>query len=145
MSSPNTDPQYLGYQPSQSPMLPTGKTQVLGIDYNIAGLLCYVPFGFIAAIVFLLTESRESKFVRFHAIQSLLFGGSLIALTSVISIFGAIIGKIPVVGFIFALLMIPFWLILSFGSLILVIITIVKAYQYQLYKLPIIGNYAEKL
>lgn len=145
MSLPNTDPQLLSYQPSQSPMLPTGKTQVLGLDYNIASLLCYVPFGCIAAIVFLLTESRESKFVRFHAIQSLLFGAGLIVLTTVISIFGTIIGKIPVIGFIFALLMIPFWLLLSFGSLVLAIITIVKAYQYQFYKLPIIGNYAEKL
>ncbi len=145
MSSPNTDPQLLSYQSPQSPMLPTGKTQVLGLDYNIASPLCYVPFGFIAAIVFLLTESRESKFVRFHAIQSLLFGAALITLTSVVSIFGVIIGKIPIIGFIFALMMIPFWVILSFGSLILMIITIVKAYQYQFYKLPIIGKYAETL
>ncbi|MBI4852322.1 MAG: DUF4870 domain-containing protein [Acidobacteria bacterium] len=126
-------------------MSPTGKTQVLNLDYNIAGLLCYVPFGFIAAIVFLLTESKESKFVRFHAIQSLLFAGGLIALSTVVSIVGMIIGKIPVIGFIFALLMIPFWLIICFGSLILVVITIVKTYQYQFYKLPIIGNYADKM
>lgn len=145
MSSPNTDPQFLNYQQPNTPMPFAGKTQALGLDYNIAGLLCYVPFGFIAAIIFLLTENKESKFVRFHAIQSLLFVAIMMALTIVISILGAIIGKIPVIGFIFALLLIPFWLIVGFGSLVLAIITIVKTYQYQLYKMPIIGNYADKL
>lgn len=145
MSLPNTDSQFLNYQQSNTPSPFTGKTQVLGLDYNIASLLCYVPFGFIAAIVFLLTENKESKFVRFHSIQSLLFAGAMMALTIVMSILGTIIGKIPVVGLIFALLLIPFWLIVGFGSLVLAIITIVKAYQYQLYKLPIIGNYADRL
>lgn len=144
MSSPNTDPQYLDYQQTPSP-LPTGKTQVLGLDNNIAGLLCYVPFGFVAAIVFLLTETKENKFVRFHAIQSLLFCGGLMALTTVMSMFSLIIARLPFIGYIFALLMIPFWLIVSLGSLALVIIAIVKAYQYQFYKLPVIGNYAEKM
>jgi uncharacterized membrane protein len=143
--SSNIDPQYLNYQQTNIPSSFAGKTQVLGLDFNIASLICYVPFGIIAAIVFLLTEPKESKFVRFHSIQSLLFAGAMMALTTVLSILATIITKIPVIGVIFALLLIPFWLIIGFGSLALVIFAIIKAYQYQLYKIPVIGNYADKL
>jgi uncharacterized membrane protein len=39
-----------------------------GLDENVAGFLCYL-FGFITGIVFLVVE-KESRFVKFHAMQS---------------------------------------------------------------------------
>jgi uncharacterized membrane protein len=146
--NPPPDQQYYGqqqpYYPPQPPAL-RGKTQVLGLDYNIAGLLCYVPFGFIPAIVFLATEPKESRFVRFHAIQSLLLIAAMVGLSIALSIVGAILGQIPVIGWVFALLMIPLSLIISFGGLALMVLLIIKAYQNQMWKIPYIGNYAESL
>ena len=42
----------------------------MGLDESVAGLLCYIV-GWITGIVFLVLE-KENKFVRFHALQSLL-------------------------------------------------------------------------
>ena len=44
-----------------------------GLDENIAGLLCYV-LGWISGLVFLLLE-RDSNFVKFHAVQSIIVFG----------------------------------------------------------------------
>ena len=47
-----------------------------GLEDNIAGLLCYVA-GWVSGLIFLLIET-ENKFVRFHAVQSIIvFGFSL--------------------------------------------------------------------
>ena len=47
----------------------------IGLNENVAGLLCYV-LGWISGLVFLLIES-ENKFVRFHALQSIIVFGAL--------------------------------------------------------------------
>lgn len=99
---------------------------------NIAGLLCYLA-GFITGIVFLIIE-KENRFVRFHAIQSIAISVVLIVVSMVLSV---------------SLMMIPFvgafigWL-LNVASLILWIILMVKAYNGEAYKLPVVGDFAEK-
>ena len=61
---------------------PGGAQTNLGLAPNVAGLLCYVPccvglvFGIVAAIV-----EKQSRFVRFHAFQSLLLHGALIVIS----------------------------------------------------------------
>lgn len=62
-----------------------GKTKTGNVDFKMAAAACYLPVSFlhlIAAGLFLVTEPREHRFVRFHAVQSLLLfaffiGGSL--------------------------------------------------------------------
>jgi uncharacterized membrane protein len=122
-----------------------GKTRSLGLDYNIASLLCYVPFGFIPAFIFLLAKPKEIRFVRFHAVQSLLFIGTMIGLSIVLTILSAILSQIPVIGTVFALLMIPISLLISVGSLVLMVVLILKAYNNQMWQLPIIGQHANRL
>lgn len=99
-----------------------------GLTENVAGLLCYV-LGWISGIVFLLIEP-EKKFVRFHAIQSIVVFGA-------ITVAGIILGWIPVIGGFVS------W-VLSVLGFILWIVLMVKAYQGTKYKLPWAGNYAEK-
>ena len=99
-----------------------------GMDENVAGLLCYV-LGWISGLVLLLLEI-ESKFVRFHAIQSIFVFG-------VLTIAGIIVSWIPVVGVVLSSLI---WL-LAFA---LWIVLMIKAYQGQNYKLPWAGDFAEK-
>lgn len=99
-----------------------------GLAANVAGLLCYV-LGWISGLVFILIE-KENKFVRFHAMQSIVTFGAL----TIVSI---IISFIPFIGWILG------WLISILG-LILWIMLMIKAYQGQRYKLPWAGNFAEK-
>lgn len=105
-----------------------------GLDANVAGLLTYVA-GFITGIVFLVVE-KDSKFVRFHAMQSVMtFVGLFI-----INIAFTIVGFIPVVGWMLAM----FSLFLIPLGLILWIILMIKAYQGEWFKLPIVGDMAMK-
>jgi uncharacterized membrane protein len=99
-----------------------------GMNQNVAGLLCYVA-GWITGLIFFLIE-KENRFVRFHAMQSIITFGSLTVLFMVL-------GFIPIVGW----MLMP---ILAILQLILWIVLMVKAYQGQLFKLPVIGDMAEK-
>ena len=99
-----------------------------GLDENVAGLLCYV-LGWVSGLVFVLIE-QESKFVRFHAIQSIYVFG-------VLTIAGIILGWIPFIGGVLAGL-------ISVLGFILWIVLMIKAYQGTRYKLPWSGNLAEK-
>lgn len=88
-----------------------------------------------SGIIFFLIE-RENKFVRFHAIQSIVTFGSI----TVVSIALSIIGLIPYLGIVFN---IANW-ILGFLAFVLWIILMVKAAQGTKYKLPWAGDFAEK-
>ncbi|TKD71097.1 DUF4870 domain-containing protein [Pseudalkalibacillus hwajinpoensis] len=99
------------------------------MEENIAGLLTYT-LGFITGILFLLIE-KENKFVRFHAMQSIVVFGSLFVVSLVLSV-------IPVIGTIASSLLLPPL------SMIVWIVLMVKAYQGHLYKLPFVGEFSEK-
>ena len=98
-----------------------------GLDENVAGFLCYL-FGFITGIVFLVVE-RESRFVKFHAMQSTITFLSLFVISF-------IIGWIPVIN----LLVYPIWIL----SVILWLVLMIKALQGKKYLLPIVGKMAEE-
>lgn len=108
---------------------------VVGLTDNIAGMLAY--FTFIPAIVFLVLEPySKSRFIRFHAFQCIFVSAVVIAL----SIGLGILSLIPFVGFI----TIPLHFLLGIGSLVLWIILVLKAYQGEKFKLPVIGDMAEQ-
>ncbi|WHY80498.1 DUF4870 domain-containing protein [Siminovitchia fortis] len=100
-----------------------------GLDENIAGLLCYLGT-FVTGIIFFVLE-KKSTFVKFHAMQSIVLFVSL-------WILGLGVGYVPFVG----------WLLKSLISLttfILWIVLMVKAYQRERIKLPVVGDIAENL
>jgi len=99
-----------------------------GLAENVAGLLCYV-LGWVSGLVFILIE-QENKFVRFHAMQSIIVFGAL-------TIASFILSWIPGIGSFLS------WLIWLLG-LVFWIVLMVKAYQGTRYKLPWAGNLAEK-
>jgi uncharacterized membrane protein len=104
-----------------------GKTS-MGLEANVAALLSYL-LGFITGIVFLVIE-KDNKFVRFHALQSIITFGILFVL-------GFLLGFMPFIGFMLGYLI---WIV----DIILWIILMIKAYQGEKFKLPIIGDIAEK-
>ena len=105
-----------------------------GLEANVAGLLCYV-LGWITGLLFILIE-KEDKFVRFHAMQSIVTFGALTAISIVLSILAAI----PYIGVVFGIM----GGIVGILAFILWIVLMVKAYQGALYKLPWVGDFAEK-
>ena len=126
-SPPSYSYQQLYVAPPMGEVGPFERTG-MGMRARTAGMLCYL-FAWVTGLVFFLLE-KESRFVRFHAMQSILFFGSLSLLEAVFSnlpYFGPIAGALGLVSFIG-------WLVL-----------IVKAGRGQYYKLPVFGDLAERL
>lgn len=110
-------------------MTPTPRKTSSGLEENVAGLLTYV-LGFVTGIIFLLIE-KDNKFVRFHAMQSIVVFGAFFVLSLVLNV-------VPVIGTIVSILILPPL------SLIVWIVLMVKSYQGNRYKLPIAGDFSEK-
>ena len=133
-------------QMSSQPPVQAAKSST-GLDENIASLLSYI-FGWVSGLVFFLIE-KDSRLVRFHAMQSLLFniliGVVAFALWIVLFIVFLIASQLSgALTTLLSLVSVLVWVVFAiaiFGGLIL---CLVKAFQGQYFKLPIIGNFAEK-
>ena len=112
-----------------SPIAPPPATTQAGLADNVAGTLAYVTI--LPAILFLILEPYNKRpFVRFHSFQCICMAVVAFALS--------VIAIVPLLG----------WLIAVAGDLTLLVFWImcmVKAYQGELWKVPILGNYAENL
>jgi uncharacterized membrane protein len=109
-----------------------------GLQENIAGLLCYV-LGWLTGIIFLLIDKRP--FVKFHAAQSIVvFGGLTVIRIALVFMHGMAGGGFLGWGF---LAMIS--LIISLLTLVLWILLMVKAYQHEMFKVPIAAPIAENI
>lgn len=124
----------------------TGKSAI-GLDANIAAALGY-PIGIIGLLNFVL--EKENKFVKFHGIQSILYSVGvgavftvfwivLIVLAIILSAISDVLGAL--MWLFNSLLFFAFFIVL-FGGLLY---SAYKAYQGQVFKLPVIGNLAEKI
>jgi uncharacterized membrane protein len=106
-----------------------------GMTDNMAGMLAYITF--IPAIIFLVTAPyNQSRFVRFHSYQSIFFCVAVVAIKVLLSILTFVPFMIFITG--------PLFLLVSLGALILWIIVLLKANQGQMFKIPVIGDLAEK-
>jgi len=106
-----------------------------GLTDNVAGMLAYMTI--IPAIIFLVMEPyNRNRFIRFHAWQCLFFAGALFVLHAALSIFTFV----PLL----ALMTVPLHVLVSLGGFIFWIIVLIKANQGEMYKLPVIGDLAEK-
>ncbi len=99
-----------------------------GLEENVAGLLCYI-LGWVSGLVFFLIE-KDSKFVKFHAMQSIITFVALMIIMWIANV-------IPLIGWLIAGLV-------GLLALVLWIILMIKAYQGEKFKLPVIGDLAEK-
>ena len=128
----------------------TGKS-ALGLDGNLAAALGY-PIGIIAIICLIM--EKENRFVKFHALQSILLHVAFIAVAIVVWILGFILliagaaasaatnsgAAGGLVGMLFGLI----WLVVIVAYIGGLIFAAVNAYGGNYFKLPIIGNMAEK-
>jgi uncharacterized membrane protein len=122
-AGPAAEPGSTGAAPGDSQPL----TASPAISQNLAGMLCYI---FFAAIIFLLVEPyNHNRFIRFHAFQSILFTIAWVVLHGVI--------VIPFLGW-------ALWALVELAFLICWIVLLIKAYQGVMFKLPVIGEFAEQ-
>jgi uncharacterized membrane protein len=109
-----------------------------GLSDNAAGALAY--FTIIPAIIFLLMAPYNQKpFIRFHAWQSILLTVAAIVIDIVL---GIVLG--------IAMLLLPFflhmliWRLIELAWLAIWLVCIFNAFNGKRFKLPVIGNLAEK-
>ncbi len=98
-----------------------------GLQPNLAAMLSYLA-GVITGLIFFLIE-KENKFVRFHAMQSILTFGFFLVLNVALGMVPGGWSMVSLVGI---------------AQLIVWIVVLIKAYQGEKFKLPVVGDIAEK-
>jgi uncharacterized membrane protein len=120
----------------------SGPTNI-GVAPNVGGLLCYIPccIGFLFSIVVAVVE-KQSRFVRFHAFQSLLLHAGMFVI-----FFGLFFVSLALafanIGLL-NLLFLPIRVVLGLACLAVQIILMIKANGGEEYELPVIGEMARK-
>ena len=139
------------------PSQPGTSSGIGGLDPKVAAALSYI---WIVGLIFFFIE-KENRFVRFHALQSVLFGianSIILALLAIVATILTVVismgafavasagggGMGSLIGLLVWLVWLLFWLI-AIVLFVGLIFAAVKAYQGQKFKLPIIGNMAEKI
>ncbi len=121
-----------------------GKT-ALGLDTNVGALLCYLPIcaiSLIYSIIVLVTE-KDNRMMRFHAFQSLLLTGAYIVVIVALQILTGVIAGVTGSGTL-AMLFSLVLLVAVVAFLGAMIYGMVKGYQGEQFKFPVVGDMAEK-
>lgn len=122
-----------------------GKT-ALGLDANVGALICYIgifvcALGLIYSII-VIVQDKTNKLTRFHAFQSILLtvvAFVLYFVAMIITVAGAAANSS-----IISLLGTLIYLVIALGLLVAVILCAIKAFQGQIFKLPVVGDMADK-
>jgi len=117
-----------------------------GIDHRILAAVAYlglITLGLIPGILLLLEP--ENRLIKFHSIQCLFLVVINVLISSCFCIFSFILGYMGYIGSMIACLINIPLIIWGFGLLALGIFLAIKAYNEEYYKLPIIGDQAERV
>ncbi len=117
----------------------TTPTKGTGLAPNIASLLCYICMP-ITSIIFLLIE-KDNLDVKFHAWQGTAFGVGYILVIIALEILAAIFGAIASVLGIIIGFFIP---IVGLIAFVVWIVCLIKAYQGERWRIPVVGDFAAK-
>ncbi len=134
----------------------SGKT-ALGLDTGIGVLICYfgnlacgLPLGIVYSIL-VVVQDKTNKVARFHAFQALFLAALSVVLGIVIGIGVFITMMIDVaiaiaigIPFIFTGILGLIGTVISLGLLYFVVMAAIKGFNGEVYKIPVIGNFAEK-
>lgn len=118
-----------------------------GLDENLAAPLSYVAT-WLSGLVFFLME-KDSRLVRFHAMQAILLGAAAtvggivlwvlwVVVTLILAQIADVLGTLA--GLVLGLVIGVYYLAIFVAW----VLCLIKSYQGQYYKLPVLGNFAEK-
>ena len=116
-------------------------TQSTGLPSNIAAALACIPL--VGGLIFWFLEKHDN-FVRFYAMQSIIFGGAWVLFWLIYSAAYSILTPVPAVGLVFRLLLWAIWLIVGITFLVLWIISTIKALSGAKWDIPYVGPMARK-
>src|SRR5881227_205363 len=133
--------------PTQSPPPPgpepetTAKSTSTGLPSNVAAAIACIPL--IGGIIFYILEKRD-EFVRFYAMQSIIFGGAWFLFNVVSMVIHLIFASVPAVGVFLSLLWGLVAILVHLAFLIVWIVATVKAFTNARWDIPFVGPIARK-
>lgn len=125
-----------------------GKT-ALGLDNNIGAMLCYLgnlvcALGLIYSIIVLVTD-KTNKLPRFHAMQSILLGvANAVIIIPIYVVATVLVLMNTTITSLLAMLLWLLVMVVALAIFVFFIISAIKAYGGEVYKVPVIGNFADK-
>lgn len=124
----------------------SGGKSTFGLDANVVALLCYVGnfccyLGLILSIITVI-QDKTNKLARFHAFQSIVLSAAILVISFVLGAFNGVAAASR--STVLSLLVMGIGIIVSLGILIVVIYSGIQGYQGKLFKLPVIGDMADK-
>jgi uncharacterized membrane protein len=126
---------------SPPPADSTPKSTSTGLPSNVAAAIACIPL--IGGIIFYILE-KQDNFVRFYAMQSIIFGAAWFLFNIVSAIVRGVFWAIPGIGGI----LVFFWAIIAalvqLAFLVIMIIAIIKAFTNVRWDIPYVGPIARK-
>jgi uncharacterized membrane protein len=126
--------------PSPGPE-PSADPSSTDLPPNIAAAIACIPL--VGGIIFYILEKRNG-FVRFYAMQSIIFGGAWVLFNIASAVVHAVVGAIPGVGPILVFLWAVIAALVHLAFLVVFIIAVVKAFTGVRWDIPYVGPMARK-
>jgi uncharacterized membrane protein len=127
--------------PAADPAPAHGANTTTGLPSNVAAALACIPL--IGGLVFYILEKHD-QFVRFYAMQSIIFGGVWFLFNLASWILHVIFVTIPVIGWALAGLWVFVSALVHLGLFVIMIIAMIKAFSGVRWDIPYIGPMARK-
>src|SRR5438067_6591524 len=127
--------------PPPSPEPGSPKSQSTGLPSNVAAALACIPL--IGGVIFYIVEKHDG-FVRFYAMQSIIFGVAWILLHIGCAIVSGLFWHVPGVGWFFGPLWGLIWWLINLALFVLFVVTVVKAFTGVRWEIPYVGPIARK-
>jgi uncharacterized membrane protein len=119
----------------------SGDPSSMDLPPNVAAAIACIPL--IGGIIFYILEKRNG-FVRFYAMQSIIFGGAWFLFNIVSMIIHVIFGSVPAIGVFLSVLWGLLAMLVHLAFLVVWIIATVKAFTNVRWEIPYIGPMASK-
>jgi len=143
-ADPTQPPPPLG--PSPTPEVnpspaPEVNPSTTGLPSNVAAAIACIPL--IGGIIFYVLEKRDT-FVRFYAMQSIIFGAAWLLFNIVYAIVHVIFASVPAIGVFLSLLWGLVGMLVHLAFVVVWIIATIKAFTNVRWDIPYIGPMARK-
>ena len=141
-SPPPPSPEPVPPAPSETPVhAENPTTQSTGLPSNIAAALACIPL--VGGLIFWFLEKHDN-FVRFYAMQSIIFGAAWLLFNIISRVVFDIFGSIPALGAVLVFLWAIIQALVHLGFLVIMVIAMIKAFSGSRWDIPYVGPMARK-
>jgi uncharacterized membrane protein len=144
-AAPGPPPDRIPPNPTPPPETPPRSdnpmTQSTGLPSNVAAALACIPL--VGGLIFWFLEKRDN-FVRFYAMQSIIFGGVWVVFNVISRIVFEIFGSIPALGSVLVFLWAIIQALVHLAFLVVMVIAMIKAFSGSRWDIPYVGPMARK-